>query len=462
MTDREHPQPPDRQQPSWPLADETQRRPERDDRPVTDQPHAAPAAQAGAAPASAAQAGAAPTGPDFAAPPFPPAPPVQAPRPPQAPQAMPAQHAGQAPGQPAAPATPAYGYAQTAGHAQQGQPAGHAQPGQPAGHAQPGQHGQHGQYGQTGPGGQQGQYGHTGQYGQTSQFARPGYGAGGYPASATGYGYQAYQQSTSPLGLPTQAPAGTAPHQRGGKRAAIAAGLLALMLGSGAVGGAVATQFDNDNTTGAAANRAPAVATAQTGSLADIVAAVSPSVVQINVTARAGSGTGSGVIIDSSGTILTNAHVVSGASRIQVLLSTGKTVEATLVGADTNADIAVIQVDAGTLTAATIADEGSIRVGDTVLAFGSPLGLEGSVSAGIVSALDRQVEGRSSNLDGMIQTDAAINPGNSGGPLVNSAGQVVGIDTAIATTSEQGGNIGVGFAIPIQDAMKVANTLRSR
>jgi putative serine protease PepD len=394
---------------------------------------------------------AAPAGPDFAAPPFPPAPPVQRPRPPQGPQAphahpaaqvsqgQPATHGPQ--GQPAAPATPAYGYAQSAGYTQPG-------------------HGQHTQGQHT-----QGQYGHAG---QTSQFGRPGFGATGYPTSAPGYGYQAYQQSTSPLGLPTSAPAGTAPQhgtapqQRGGKRAAIAAGLLALMLGSGVVGGAVATQFDDPNTTSAAGNRAPAVSTAQTGSLADVVAAVSPSVVQINVTARQGSGTGSGVIIDSSGVILTNAHVVSGASRIQVLLSTGKTVEATLVGADNNADIAVIQVNAGTLTAATIADEGSVRVGDTVLAFGSPLGLEGSVSAGIVSALDRQVEGRSSNLDGMIQTDAAINPGNSGGPLVNSAGQVVGIDTAIATTSEQGGNIGVGFAIPIQDAMKVANTLRSR
>jgi putative serine protease PepD len=459
MTDREHPQPPDRQQPSWPLAAETQRRPDRDDRPVTDQPHAAPAGAGhpGAVPAGAAQAGAAPARPEFAAPPFPPAPPVQGPRPPQsipaqqAPHTQPAAHAPQgqpgapAPqGQPGAPATPAYGYTQTAGYGHQSQQR---------------QAGQQSQYGQAS------QYGHAAQYGQasqTSQFARPGFSAGGYPTSTPGYGYQAYQQSTGPLGLPTQTPAGTAQGQRGGKRAAIAAGLLALMLGSGAVGGAVATQFDNDNTTSAAGTRAPAVSTAQTGSLADVVAAVSPSVVQINVTARAGSGTGSGVIIDASGTILTNAHVVSGASRIQVLLSTGKTVDATLVGADTNADIAVIQVDAGTLTAATIAGDGSVRVGDTVLAFGSPLGLEGSVSAGIVSSLDRQVEGRSSNLDGMIQTDAAINPGNSGGPLVNSAGQVIGVNTAIATTSEQGGNIGVGFAIPIQDAMKVANTLRSR
>ncbi|GAA1034225.1 hypothetical protein GCM10009557_38320 [Virgisporangium ochraceum] len=347
-------------------------------------------------------------GPDFAAPPFPPGPPAygahgpqgaQPPQVPQPPQAAPAQHAS-------------YGYAQP-----------------------------------------------TAQPTQTAQFARPAYG-GGYPGQP--YGYQAYQQhqQTGPLGLPV--PGQARPNRRGGKRAAVAAGVLALMLGSGVVGGAVATQFDDGTTGTAAGARPPAVATAQTGSLADVVATVSPSVVQINVTARGGSGTGSGVIIDDSGTILTNAHVVSGASSIQVLLANGRTVDARLVGADTANDIAVVQVDAGTLTAASLATDSTLRVGDTVLAFGSPLGLDGSVTAGIVSSLDRQVQGRSSNLDGMIQTDAAINPGNSGGPLVNSAGQVVGINTAIATTSEAGGNIGVGFAIPIADAMQIANTLRSR
>jgi putative serine protease PepD len=205
------------------------------------------------------------------------------------------------------------------------------------------------------------------------------------------------------------------------------------------------------------------VAAAQAGSLADVVATVSPSVVSINVASRQGSGTGSGVIIDADGSILTNAHVVSGASRIQVLLADGRQVDARLVGADTEQDVAVIQVeDAGALTPASLATGGTARVGDTVLAFGSPLGLVGSVSAGIVSSVDREVEGRSSNLSGMIQTDAAINPGNSGGPLVNAAGQVVGMNTAIATTSEDGGNIGVGFAIPIDRAMQVANTLRAR
>jgi putative serine protease PepD len=205
------------------------------------------------------------------------------------------------------------------------------------------------------------------------------------------------------------------------------------------------------------------VAAAQTGSLADVVAAFSPSVVSINVAMRGGSGTGSGVIIDPDGTILTNAHVVAQASRIQVLLSDGRTVDARLIGADTEADVALIQVqNAGTLTAASLATDTTVRVGDTVLAFGSPLGLDGSVTAGIVSSVDREVEGRSSSLSGMIQTDAAINPGNSGGPLVNTAGQVVGMNTAIATTSEDGGSIGVGFAIPIDKAMQVANQLRSR
>jgi putative serine protease PepD len=236
------------------------------------------------------------------------------------------------------------------------------------------------------------------------------------------------------------------------------------MLSSGVVGGVAATRFDNDPTaTATSAARTPTVTATQTGSLADVVAAVSPSVVSINVTVRGGSGTGSGVIIDGDGTILTNAHVVSAATRIQVLLANGRTATARLIGADTSADLALIQVqDAGTFTPANLATGSPPRVGDTVLAFGSPLGLEGSVTAGIVSSVDRQVEGRSSTLSGMIQTDAAINPGNSGGPLVNASGQVVGINTAIATTSDSGGNIGVGFAIPIDKAMQVANQLRAR
>jgi putative serine protease PepD len=249
---------------------------------------------------------------------------------------------------------------------------------------------------------------------------------------------------------------------RAGRRVAIATGLLGLTMASGVLGGVAATQL-RPAATSTAAPRAPIAPVAQQGSLADVVAAVSPSVVSINVALGGGTGTGSGVIIDKDGSILTNAHVVQGASRISVLLDNGKRVDARLLGADPVKDVAVIRVDnAGSLTPAALATGTQLRVGDPVLAFGSPLGLNGSVTSGIVSSLNRQVEGRSSGLADMIQTDAAINPGNSGGPLVNTSGEVVGINTAIATTSQSGGNIGVGFAIPISNAMEVANVIRSR
>jgi putative serine protease PepD len=230
---------------------------------------------------------------------------------------------------------------------------------------------------------------------------------------------------------------------------------------SAVLGGVAAVQLEPDSTSGTAGRAPASVVVAPGSSLADVVAAVSPSVVSINVAVRGGTGTGSGVILDKDGSILTNAHVVQGATRISVQFSDGRRVDARLVGADADRDVAVIRLDnASNLTPATLGTNTALRVGDPVLAFGSPLGLDGSVSAGIVSALNRQVEGRTSNLTDMIQTDAAINPGNSGGPLVNAAGQVVGINTAIATTGESGGNIGVGFAIPIGTAMQVADQIR--
>jgi putative serine protease PepD len=240
----------------------------------------------------------------------------------------------------------------------------------------------------------------------------------------------------------------------------IAAGLLGLTLTSATVGGVTALGLRPD---APAPTRTVVSGVTQAGSLANVVTTVSPSVVSINVALGGRTGTGSGVILDSGGAILTNAHVVDGASRISVLLSDGRKVPATVLGVDRDKDVAVIHADgAGTLTPAAFATDQSVHVGDQVLAFGSPLGLDGSVTAGIVSALGREVEGRASSLTDMIQTDAAINPGNSGGPLVNTAGEVVGINTAIATTGESGGNIGVGFAIPIATAMKVADSIRSR
>jgi putative serine protease PepD len=283
---------------------------------------------------------------------------------------------------------------------------------------------------------------------------------GGYPApgghAPGGYPIGGYP----PVGPPQGFPQHGRPN-RAGRRLAIAAGLLALTVASATVGGVTAVELSGSHT--ATASGPTVTPVNATGSLADVVAAVAPSVVTINVALRGGTATGSGVVISTDGTVLTNAHVVSEATAITVHFADGHEAEAKLVGADTTKDVAVVRVtNPGSITAAVLGVNTRLRVGEPVLAFGSPLGLDGSVSAGIVSALDRSVDGDESNLSGMIQTDAAINPGNSGGPLVNAAGQVVGIDTAIATTNGSGGNIGVGFAIPITTAKQVADTILNR
>jgi putative serine protease PepD len=162
--------------------------------------------------------------------------------------------------------------------------------------------------------------------------------------------------------------------------------------------------------------------------------------------------------------VVTNAHVVEGASDVSLVLSNGRTVDARVVGADEDNDLAVLQVstsDAAGLRALTLGRSAQLRVGDPVLAVGSPLGLEGTVTAGIVSAVNRQARlGDNSSSQSAIQTDAAINPGNSGGPLVNTAGQVVGVNTAIATLgSSRSGNIGIGFAIPVDRMTTIVKTL---
>jgi putative serine protease PepD len=219
-----------------------------------------------------------------------------------------------------------------------------------------------------------------------------------------------------------------------------------------------------------------------------------PSVVSIKVAASGGSDEGSGVIMTSDGSILTNNHVISAAAdagTITVTFSNGDTAKATIVGRDASTDLAVIKASGvSNLKPATFGDSASVHVGDTVLAIGSPLGLEGSVSAGIISALHRPVDvgsdeqqqqnpfgdpfgqqqqqqsqgsGTSTVLNDAIQTDAPINPGNSGGPLVDAQGRVIGINSAIASLSGggtgQSGNIGVGFAIPVDEAQRVAKQL---
>jgi putative serine protease PepD len=204
------------------------------------------------------------------------------------------------------------------------------------------------------------------------------------------------------------------------------------------------------------------------GSVADIAARVVPAVVSIEIKLGDQGGTGSGVVIDSDGHILTNNHVVAPAVGVP-----GATIEATfhngvraplqVVGRDPKTDLAVVKVNLPNVTVAQIGVSGNLAVGDGVIAIGSPLGLAGTVTAGIVSAVNRPVrlDGEGSDTNAVIdaiQTDAAINPGNSGGPLVDSTGAVVGLNTAIRTAGE-GGSIGLGFAIPIDDARKIAQQL---
>ena len=208
------------------------------------------------------------------------------------------------------------------------------------------------------------------------------------------------------------------------------------------------------------------------GSVADIAQRVLPSVVSISAVSSSGGGTGTGFVIDSTGYILTNNHVIADAAAdggdIEVQLNDGTTLQATIIGRDSSYDLAVLKVNKTGLTALTFGDSDNVAVGDSVIAIGSPLGLSGTVTLGIVSAKDRAVTAGESAGDSSfinaIQTDAAINPGNSGGPLVNSAGAVIGVNSAIATLgssslSSQSGSIGLGFAIPINQARKTAEQL---
>lgn len=209
------------------------------------------------------------------------------------------------------------------------------------------------------------------------------------------------------------------------------------------------------------------------GSVASIAARVLPAVVSIEVRAGTGGETGSGIVIDGTGYILTNHHVVAlaqgSSAGLTVSFDDGAATRhpARVIGADAATDLAVIKVDGVSgLTVADLGDSDTLQVGDSVLAVGSPLGLTGTVTAGIVSALHRPVRLGTSGGDNAvidaIQTDAAVNPGNSGGPLVDATGAVVGINTAIRTLSTDpstGGSIGLGFAIPIDDARTIAETL---
>jgi putative serine protease PepD len=272
-------------------------------------------------------------------------------------------------------------------------------------------------------------------------------------------GWAAPQPSSGPVPVPPPQPAPVAsPPMHSRSRPRLAAVLAAAVLAGGASGaGVVVVALDRGAPTAGPTivqERAPASGSASAGSTEAAASQALPSVVQV----RASRGGGSGVVMDGEGHVLTNHHVVAGANSVRLVLSSGRTVTAEVVGSDADDDIAVLRADAGDLRAARLGLSADLRIGQPVIAVGSPLGLNGTVTSGVVSALDR-----GATAEAMIQTDASINPGNSGGPLVDLDGRVVGINTSIATLGGRGsGNIGIGFAVPIDRALDVARQILTR
>ena len=299
-----------------------------------------------------------------------------------------------------------------------------------------------------------------------------------------------YLSSQAPLGPPPEGPpafgstmTAPLPVQRRPRRAGLAAAVVATALvvgGAAGVGGAAAwSALDDGNDSSAGSpdtgSTSQVVDTpnspAPDGSVEQVAAKVLPSVVKIDVSGSQGAGSGSGIILSSDGEILTNNHVAEIAGdggSMSVSFNDGTTAKATIVGTDPLTDTAVIKAEGVSgLTPATIGKSGDLRVGESVVAIGSPFGLDSTVTSGIVSALNRPVDvgsdgqGNSTTYPA-IQTDAAINPGNSGGALVDLAGNVVGINASIRTaTSTEGeaGSIGLGFAIPMDEVMPIVDEM---
>jgi serine protease Do len=292
----------------------------------------------------------------------------------------------------------------------------------------------------------------------------------GNPAFGAGYGPQTSGGFGAPPPMhPVAAPLTPAPRRRGGAGigSVVVASLLSAVLASSG------TVFILDRTGAfARASTSGPQASPQTGSgnpvsinessaVIQAAASVSPAVVKITVSAQgtdpfgAGQteGVGSGVLYDAGGWILTNKHVVSNATKLMVELKDGRTFDGRIYGTDTYTDLAIVKIDATGLPVAKLGKSDELKVGQLVIAIGSPLGTYSfSVTSGIVSAKGRELTEGTTRITNLIQTDAAINPGNSGGPLVDAAGNVVGINTAVATDSS-----GIGFAIPIDIARPIMN-----
>lgn len=266
------------------------------------------------------------------------------------------------------------------------------------------------------------------------------------------------------INTPPQAPTSGRPRSQ---RIAALALVIAVSMGGGIIGGLIAGSTSSDTSSGnSPLVTAPKVDQSKVGntSIAKAAAVIAPSVVTITNTTNDGGDTGTGIIVSSDGEIITNNHVVEGSTDLKVRLA-GATdaVEARILSTDPGNDLALIKlVNASGLTAATFADPESLAVGDTVIAVGYALALDGgpSVTSGIISALNRTLTDTDGALDGLIQTDAAISSGNSGGPLINLDGQVVGVNTAVYNSSNSTAANNIGFAIGVAEVQRVVKILR--
>ncbi|WP_179894640.1 S1C family serine protease [Streptomyces sp. f150] len=332
-----------------------------------------------------------------------------------------------------------------------------------------------------------------------------------YPyASPSAYDGTAYNSATG--GYPPPPPYAPTTGRRKAKRPV--ALLAAVAIAAGVIGGGTATLVgqlngqDSAATGSGGAVNGTTVSQSSKGTVAGVAEAVSPAIVEIGAASSAGKSTGSGVVITEDGEIVTNNHVISGAQQIQVTLSTGKTYTADVVGTDPDKDLALIKLQgASGLKTATLGDSSKVKVGEEVVAIGSPEGLTGTVTSGIVSALDRDVTvakddsgssgqgqdqgqgrqgggqewpfefggqqfngdtGEETTTYKALQTDASLNPGNSGGALINMDGEIIGINSAMyapsssaAGSGSSAGSVGLGFAIPVNTLKADLDTLRA-